>query len=212
MELILLPIDKVEGIYETNKNILPARMRFLHPYAAVSFDTDLVDRVVVSDMFRSAKESLAAMRRKKGVQPPGWSPHNYGLAVDLAVTATLRKGGFGSKRKLDDWMESVGWFCHRRDHVRDSEEWHYNYLGEGAIVTGNYSCDEVEARIQELYGDAFAMDQDQVKKHIAARGYLPPITKISIKDFQTEWGLAADGIAGPKTKRVLGYLSLEKST
>jgi hypothetical protein len=140
------PISVVEGIYSAkgDDTVMPDRMRMLEVGpCADSFICDLAPRVVVSDMFRSPEASLSAMQRKSGVQPPSYSRHNYGQAIDLAVSETLKRmkvlatglgalgevrllavGGSSSdlgqtvrnKRGLDLWMAERGWFCFRGDH------------------------------------------------------------------------------------------------
>ncbi len=209
MKLNLESVESVIGIYGRHKNTLPKRMRFLHPEAAQSFREHLADVVIVSDMFRSAKESLEAMKRKSGVQPPGYSAHNYGLAIDIDVTRTLEFWDpKARKQHLDQWMEKHGWYCHRKDHKRGKEWWHYNYLGRdgGGYLrdTDRYNSSAIERKIQDLYGDHFEMTKYQVEALLGITSI-----RIAIKAFQRKWGLLIDGIAGPRTKRTLAYVSAE---
>lgn len=154
MRLLLtrLPLALVEGIYksEGDTTAMPARMRMLESGpCAESFALALAPIVIVSDMFRSAESSLKAMQEKKGVQPPSFSHHNYGRAIDLDVGGTIKRakvraaalGGLGKarlaavggkpndvdapvrdKRGLDLWMAERGWFCFAGDHKTGRRE------------------------------------------------------------------------------------------
>src|SRR5690349_9147621 len=132
---------------------MPDRMRMLETGpCADNFARELAPFVVVSDMFRTAEASLAARAKKAGVQPPSFSHHNYGRAIDLDVgdsIARLRAAeqtfdpGDGDpvtvrdKRGLDLWLAARGWFCFRGDHKTGKskahpadESWHFDFLGD----------------------------------------------------------------------------------
>lgn len=162
LHLTRFPAKLVEGAYkgdvdpgpgvEIDTSMMPDRMRMLETGdCAESFARDLVAYVVVSDMFRPAESSLAAMKKKTGVQPPSFSHHNYGRAIDLSTTATLarmRAAGVTvgiegelvpvtNKRTLDLWLAARGWYCFRGDHKTGrsklhlyDESWHFDYLGD----------------------------------------------------------------------------------
>jgi hypothetical protein len=219
LSLASLSAQAVRGIYGPARNQLPARMRFLHPDAAASY-VRLADFLVVSDMFRSPESSLQAVREKRGAQPPAFSAHNYGLAIDLDIQATLTNLETTIKAQLDANMEASGWFCHRRDHRSDHEAWHYNFLGVGAEIPGNLrsTASLIEARIVELGGKDLAPDdsesQEMLKKlHLYSGeidGKIGPLSAEAIRVFQRAWGLVETGALEPRTRRTLAYVSCER--
>lgn len=233
MLLALVPVPPCHGIYDVRgipHKSMPERMRFLHPDAAQSFAA-IAGWAVVSDMFRSPESSLRAVREGRGAQPPGYSAHNVGLAVDIDIKATAerltsewarRAAGNASllatKTLLDAEMERHGWFCHRRDHVLGSEAWHYNFLGVNAKVAGALTSDEVEARIVELYGAALAPDDRECQRLLAKLrmyggaidGDLGPLTREAVRVFERAWGLIADGVLDARTRRTLAYVAADR--
>jgi hypothetical protein len=216
------------GIYGPNKDIMAERMLYLHPDAAKSFMTDLYPkRVCVSDMFRSADASLQARGEKKGVQPPSKSGHNFGFSIDVDLDRTLKLLSM-TKPTFDDWMNGLGWFCHRKDHLQnESEAWHYNYFGISiekikylsACEMFHSTAEGLEAKIQDYYGSEFMMDPPYIQTCLKQLkiyggeidGQLGPLTVRAIKAFQTSWELTADGIAGRDTMRLLAYLNSQTS-
>lgn len=213
---------------EAYKGRVPRRARFLHPAAAASL-LELVAKhpwLTFTDVYRSPESSLAARRSKRGVQPPGFSAHNFGLAVDLDLGACLR----GSKLRYAEMTEAMqggGWYCHRRDLDGTAiEAWHFNHLGadarrylaEADPQAANTWAWPVEAKIVELYGEAFKLTDLEVQQALAALrfytgdldGKLGPISRESIGAFQRAWGLRDDGQAGPRTRRVLAVVSAER--
>lgn len=210
------------------KGLVPKRARYLHPEAAGSLLRLVVSHpwLTFTDVFRSPESSLAARRSKRGVQPPGFSAHNFGLAVDLDVGACLRDGKIRYP-ELVETMRGGGWHCHRRDlDATAMESWHFNYLGDraadllqlAALEIVNTWAHPVEARILELYGDAFAMSDLEVQQALAALrfylgdldGTLGPQSREAIGAFQRAWGLPDDGVAGPRTRRVLAVITAER--
>ena len=190
---------------------LPKRMRLLHPAACTSLD-GAHDWLVLTDCFRSLASSLAARAAKRGVQKPGWSAHNFGLAIDVDVRRTLKRmraeagGGAFFKATLDKEMESRGWYCYRADHKLDApESWHMSWSARGP---GSAAVEDV---IQRYYGEYLALDKKQVQRTLAALGLYRgefdgkhgPQTKAAVAAFQRTWSLAPDGVAGPETQRLL---------
>lgn len=228
LKVNLVQLDNVLGIYGSTKDVMPARMARLHPEAAAAFqaaEAALGQRIRVSDMFRTAEQSLQAMQEKKGVQPPGWSLHNYGIAIDVAVDAML-PAFKGSKAELDLFMKGFGWWCHRRDSKRGFEEWHYNYLGP----TGQQLIEAADkpkprtstsaaadARIQALYGEGLALTLTEVQECLAhlklyggeIDGKIGPRSKEALMVFQRAWRLEATGTMNEKTERTLAYVSAD---
>lgn len=220
MKLNLQRIDNVKGIYG---GTLPERMRYLHPEAAHAFEA-IADWVVVSDMFRSPESSLRAVREGRGAQPPGYSAHNYGLAIDIDVNAALKLTK--TKQALDEQMREKGWHCYRTDHKtgprivngkkRRDESWHYNYLGDVDYPPGLKTTVElVERAILFWYGDQFEYDVAEAQRKLtslrmyrgAIDGKLGPLSQEAIRVFQRAWGLRETGKLDAKTKRTLAYVA-----
>lgn len=218
--------DTLRGPDDADYNgLVPRRARFLEPGAAAS-TLQLVAKypwLTFTDVYRSPDASLAARRTKRGVQPPGFSAHNFGLAWDLDVGACLR-GGTLKYVELVEQLTADFWFCHRRDLDQTaSESWHFNYLGPDwkrfmtqvdpqAANTWSWA---VEARIVELYGEQFKLDDRQVQEGLAALkfysgaadGSMGPLTREAVGAFQRAWGLPDDGLAGSRTRRVLAVVT-----
>lgn len=222
MLLALSYVTQVMGIYGKHKNALPKRMRWLHPDAERSFREQLAAYVVVSDMFRSAESSLWAIENRQGAARPGKSGHNFGLSIDLDVRKTLRKLGFKTKRHLDQWMAKRGWFCHRMDHRRGWEDWHYNFLGVDQTfiqATDKRTSAALERKIQKLYGKYFKLGRKQIQKRLQSLrlyngeidGTIGPLSREAVKAFQRTWKLTVDGIPGKDTQRTLAYVTAERN-
>jgi hypothetical protein len=224
LQLADLPTIAVRGVYTIDgiPGRMPARALYLHPDAARSFLDDLAEAVTVSDVFRSAESSLAAVRAGRGAKPPGYSGHNYGLSIDLDIPATSKAVGATTKKNLDLWMAQRGWVCHRSDYAPASwkpianEAWHYNFLP--GHTWGKSSPAALEARIVELYGAQFVLDEkaQQVALatlhlyHGAIDGELGPLSKEAIRAFQRTWGLPETGKADARTQRTLAFVASER--
>lgn len=227
LQLRLKKVPGVVGIYGKTKDQFPASMSMLHPEAAAAYQQMLkeVGPVKVSDMYRSAEQSLKACREKAGVLPPGFSAHNYGLAIDIDVdhilTATKR-----TKQVLDTAMLSCGWWCHRKDGKRGMEDWHYTYLGVGKDAAPFLEeADEsrnlqraTEAKIVAVYGDELVLDQFEVQAALkklglysgSIDGLLGPRSAESLAAFQRTWCLKETGKLDTKTERTLALVSADR--
>lgn len=217
MKLILSPLVGVLDCYGTEATPLPARMSFLHPEAKASWlklEQQIGLKLRVSDMWRSAEGSLEARRRKTGVQRPGYSAHNYGLAVDLDWIDCAKRLKV-SKEGLDQWMARAGWYCHRRDHRADFEAWHFNFLGDATTAAGylqhgaaTNTAGAIEAKIQDLYGAGLKLSRVEVWEHLKRLGYLTKegAEGPAVAAFQRDWSLEVDGRAGPITQRTLAFV------
>lgn len=215
----------VLGIYGPRRNLLPERMRYLHPDGADSFlrlDAS-PQRPRVSDMMRSPESSLQALREKRGVQPPAFSGHNFGLSIDLDVKDCMRRWRM-SKAQVDERLARAGWYCHRRDHRIASECWHYNFLGVGAEAARLLrACDRrttaggLEARIQELYGPALTLSPLAAQAALRRLrlysgdldGKLGPLSREALRIFQRAWMLAPTGELDAVTQRILAVVASE---
>lgn len=207
-----------------NGKPVPAWMRFMEPGAA-----DAVVRLehesgglVYTDIWRTAEVSLWAMRQKSGVQPPGFSGHNFGLSIDFAVDATLKKLGWDYNKFLD-FLENRNWFCHRRDRKRGSEDWHFNYLPDGlnaALVNVSKPAtwaNPVEARILELYADQLKPEPKEEQLMLRELklysgdidGLLGPASRRAAEQFRQKWGLPPAG-QNEKYLRTLAFVTAKK--
>lgn len=142
-----------------NFGILPSL--HLHPEAAGS----LLD----FERTRGGQMRLTPQCAISAAHLPGYSPHDFGLAIDLDVDEMQAQYGL-SKTGLDALMEQHGWYCHRRDGQRGPHDNHYNYLGmhpeeylarAGVLTTAG----AIEALILSLYGDDMGADRTQAFLH-----------------------------------------------
>ena len=215
----------VRGIYTVNgvAGRMPERTLYLEPAAADSFVANLLPWVVVSDVLRSAESSLAAVRRGRGAQAPGFSAHNYGFAIDIDTKPTMKAGGHRNKAALDEAMERLGWFCHRRDHLLDSESWHYNFLGVGYVVSPKSSRTsvDVEALIPRRYGADMAPSDAQCQAMLASLrmysgaidGDVGDLTREAVRVFQRAWAskrVTETGKLDAATRRTLAFVTASR--
>jgi hypothetical protein len=210
----------VRGIYATRAgpNTLPERFRRLAPDAADALLRleAATGGLIYTDMLRSAEESLAARKRKVGVAAPGWSGHNWGFSVDVAVEETL-KLRFWKYADLLEAMRVHGWHCHRRDGAvgyRQMESWHFNYFGDDAAKWLAHAHESWSAPVEHLIEAVYGPFQLTVREAQAALaklrmysgdvdGLLGPITRESILAFQRAWLLIPHGVLDARTERTL---------
>lgn len=213
------------------KGQVPRRMRYLAPDIGPKLLE--LDRAtggyIYTDMWRSADASLSARRIKRGVQRPGYSPHGYGLAVDLDLYGIMRtyRIHYGD---IVEVMKAHGWFCHRRDGAGpdEMEAWHFNYLGEEPQKYLQH-CDvdkpatwssAAEARILERYGASFSMMPLQIQTVLAQLKFYggeldgnlsSQLCREAVMAFQRAWDLDVDGDPGIMTQRTLAFVTADKS-
>jgi hypothetical protein len=222
LKLVKLDTNSVKGSYTINgvKGRMPERSLYLHPTVADSFLTHIAPIATVSDIFRTPESSLAAVKSGRGAKPPGYSGHNFGLSIDIDVKKTMLNLGMKNKQELDTWMEDRFWYCHRRDHKMESENWHYNHLGIGIEISTKVktTAGYIEYKILELYEKDFKQNSFTIQEELARLklyngsidGKLGPISKAAIGAFQRAWNLADSGIADDVTKRTLALVAAEK--
>ena len=226
LELMKLATEQVVGIYGKKENQLPDRMRYLHPASAKSFIADLSEHVQVSDMYRSAESSLRARKTRKGAQRPAFSGHNYGFSIDLDVSGTMKRLGIKKKRLLDEWMAERGWWCHRRDHRRKHEEWHYNFFGDEFELfvkpNDHRTSTGLERKIVKYYGRWWQKADNRAVQRMLTRlgmydgdidGKIGAISRQGIRAFQRAWivGHKPTGKADKRTVRTLAFVSADKA-
>lgn len=226
LSLSLVRVPDVLGIYGASKDQFPARMSLLNPDAAIAFvylQKKAGQRIRCSDMFRTAEQSLQAMQEKSGVMPPGYSLHNFGVAIDIDVDAMLAALKLPNKPALDTFMREGGWYCHRKDGKRGSEDWHYNFLGVGAAAEPFLAASAKstntsaagDAKILSLYKDGLTLEPAEVQECLAhlklysgeIDGQIGPRTKQSLMAFQRAWRLQPSGQVDDRTERTLAYVS-----
>lgn len=215
MRLLLERLDEdfLLSPYGPKKSLvpLPGRMRWLHPDAKRRLEGLAKDGLVCTDVYRSPAASLVALKTKRGVQPPGYSAHNYGLAVDLDVKQSMDRLEFVSKEQLDTRMRVAGFECFCKDHLLKSESWHYTF---GARGPGSKA---VEAVILEHYGKCFVYDNKTAQFYLrelrlydgALDGKLGPQSRMAIRLFQRQWAISETGTLDAKTRRLLALVTAE---
>jgi hypothetical protein len=209
---LVIPLQRIErchGIYDCDgdgrRAEMPIRALWLAPAAAVSYNAHLAEVVTVSDMFRSADSSLAALRAKRGAAAPGRSAHNYGRAIDVDIAATMRKLQLPDKRALDAWLAERGWHCWREDHdARAREAWHYYY---GAGPAGYPSPPTYRKGSAVAWWTAemaatypVALDVRRRQRALAATGFysgqldgiMGPLSRLALSAFARAWGSSDD--------------------
>lgn len=235
LDLVPLPYEKIPGNYGKAGTTFARRLAFMHPACAAKF-LELEEatgwNIVVTDMWRASLSSLArkypaGKPARPGTQPPAYSAHNYGFAIDIDVEKTMKRLVI-KKPELDAIMAEHGFYCHRRDGKLEREAWHYNCVVVGDVPTqwlrfaGKKStAGAVEAMIEALYGrfwalteviDAQAMLQRIGMYHGEIDGIAGPLTREAIKAFQRAWKLVVDGKLGPRTNRTLAFRAAELSS
>lgn len=219
LKIKLTNVPPCLGIYDVkgvDHPSMPARMRLLHPEAADAFHT-ISDSVTVSDMYRSPESSLQAVRSGRGALRPGYSAHGFGFAIDIDIHTTMKAIKAKTKVELDEFMEKHGFYCHRQDHRIDSEAWHYNFLGFGAMVSGRLSSDEVEELIMSLYGAELSPSDTECQRLLAKLrmyggeidGDIGPRSREAIRVFKRAWGLLPDDHIDTIFRRTLAFVACE---
>jgi hypothetical protein len=230
MQLLLSPLTKaLRGIYDIDrdgvKNELPHRALYAHPdlARAISKMEDDGLHLVYSDIYRSAASSLARRREfeKAGgpqlAKRPGESPHNFGLAIDIDVTQACQDLQV-TKRGLDTLLQRYDLFCHRRDSKMGAEAWHYNHLGPVPAyhlkhASPTSTARAVEAKVSAIYGGQMKLSRDEIVSALKQSGFLKSGMATSadidaaVRAFQAFWDLAVDGAPGPKTQRLLAFVT-----
>ncbi len=216
MKLVLQQIHNIKG------NV---RRPFLAQDAAVSLaslETD-TDGLIYVDMWRDAVDSLLA-RRMKGRSSVGYSPHNFGMAVDIDVQTILNQ----KKIKYEDllWlMKRRGWYCFRRDGVdNQTGSGHFNFLGDNAEKYLSKSNQDptswqtvAEFRLWERYGNDFQLDTKEVQIKLAKLGMYTGsftgqcdlYTREAILAFQRAWDLSQTGSPDMTLCRAISFVTAE---
>lgn len=188
--------------------------------ASVEIDTDGLS---YSEMWRDSVDSLLA-KRLKGSSLVGYSPHNYGLSVDLDVTTILEQ----KKIRYEDllWlMKRRGWYCFRRDGSQDqSGSNHFNFLGDDAEKYLSKSSQDPttwqtipELRIWERHSQDFRMETSEVQAKLSKIGFFTEpftgqrdlYTREAILAFQRAWDLVQTGSPDMTLCRALAFVTAD---
>jgi hypothetical protein len=174
-------------------------------------------------MYRSAEASLRARKNRKGAQRPGYSGHNFGFSIDLDIGKSIKAIKAKSKKQLDEYMNSAGWYCHRRDHKRDFESWHYNFFGDEydkfVHDTDKKTSYGLERKIEWYYGVWWrSVYVEDIQTWLTRLGLydgdtdnkLGPITREGLSAFQRAWLLPATGKIDKRTARTLSFVAADK--
>lgn len=203
-----IPLKKVSGtvrgIYGPNKDQFGKRMAYFRDAPLPSGRSPIAiweaihmefgNQIVLSDGYRTPKESVLARRAKAGTALPGFSGHNFGVSFDMAVRETMQRAEMGYV-DLVEKLVALGAtpFDGRNESPTAMESWHFNCLdlGEAGGTTGA----DVEKWITETYGHTLYLPEDdwrQIQEALSEFGFYP-------KE-------AVDGIPGPKTRAALDLL------
>lgn len=219
MKILLKKIPNLKG---------DIRRPFLSHEAALAIQTieKDTDGLIYKDMWRDAVATMAARRIRKSGQIPGYSPHNYGLSVDLDVEALLEQ----KKIRYEDllWlMKKRGWYCFRRDGVEGQTGYdHFDYLGESADYYLS-KCNQdpatwgnaIEIKIWEFYGQNFQASTKEVQLQLSKIGFFKEpftehrdmYTREAIMAFQRAWDLIQSGSPDMTLCRVLAFVTADVS-
>jgi hypothetical protein len=207
---------------------LPARLAFLRPEAAqaIALVQGLYGRIILTDAFRSPESSLQAMTEKRGVMPPGFSGHNFGLSIDVDVDGTMKRWGC-SYAELVERLAEVGFYCHRPDGRRGFEDWHFNWFGaQAAAYLAQRRAPEartwalpLESLIVDLYADGFIVSPSEAQTILARLrmyageidGIIGPRSRAAIQAFQRAWAIRdVSGALDTRTQRVMALVGAER--
>lgn len=218
MKLVLQQLSSLRG---------EAREKLLAPDAAeavLKLEKD-TGGLVYADMWRDSVGSLMAKRTRKASQLPGYSSHNYGLGIDLAVKTILAE----KQIRYEDLLyllKKRGWVCHRRDGLEGAAGYdHFSFLGEHAnkyllkCTMDPITWDNpAEERIFERYGKDFQISTRKAQELLTSIGFYSGeisgigdlYTRESAMAFQRAWDLIETGLIDATTGRVLAFITAER--
>ncbi|HWY34802.1 MAG TPA: hypothetical protein VNX68_09155, partial [Nitrosopumilaceae archaeon] len=93
-------------------------------------------QLVLSDCYRSPISSAKAYCEKQGVQKPGYSAHNVGAAVDLAINKMLKIHDISYIQLVENCVAfgvtPYAGISATNEYFRGKEDWHMNIIGDCA--------------------------------------------------------------------------------
>jgi hypothetical protein len=208
MLLELRKLPPLRGIYGPNKDKMPGRALYLAPDAAQALLhlESTCGGMTYSDIWRSAESSLSARQSGRGAQRPGYSGHNFGLSIDVAVDETCKRHGW-TYSQLCARLAEVDWYCHRQDGMRGKEDWHFNFLGGAPndLLYANAHDHNtwalpVEHAIVRRYGEQFNLapaEQQRALQKLGlyqgdVDGQLGPRSRAAREAFERAWLCTGD--------------------
>lgn len=220
MKIVLQQIPKVKGT---------VRRPFLAQDAAVSLAAVQVDTdgLIYTDMWRDGIDTLLAKTGKiNKCHSVGYSPHNFGISVNLDIPTILDQ----KKIRYEDiiWlMKRRGWYCFRRDGSQDQVgSGHFDFLGDGADAYLSTSTQNpatwstaAEMKIWSLYHQYFSMEIKEVQEKLSKLGFfngpftgqLDTYTREAVIAFQRAWDIIQTGFPDITLCRALAFVSAEIS-
>jgi len=187
-------------------------MRFMDP-AAWSALKPVADKLVFSDVYRSMEAQRLAYKTKAGTQKPGYSAHQFGLAIDIDWRRCLidKLGGVKSKLELDSLLLTYNFQCYRGDGKDAREAWHYTFSADDP------GSKAVERVIYSRRWHQFKPDHHAVQRILASMrmyhgeidGLIGPLSREAISIFQQAWGIKPSGQLDDVTLRVLAVAGAE---
>lgn len=154
----------------------------LTPTGSASSYRTLTQQQYLYNLYRSGRGNLAAV--------PGTSNHGWGLAVDLASQEM--------RRIVDSIGSKYGWAKKWSD--AQSEWWHLKW--RGGVWKGQAPYGRRVLRRGSRGRDVLRLKKLMRRKGLKGFYYTPIFdarTQAALKRWQSNHGLGADGIAGPKT-------------
>ncbi len=194
-DLVLHKIDFLSrNNFPVYGNKIPSRMMYLRNDAWIKLKEACVDlRLFFSDIYRSPASSAEAYARKIGVSKPGYSGHNYGVAIDLDVQTTLKENAT-TYQHLCEYLIFHGWTPYQgtiSPFSRGKEDWHFNFIGSFAKAFGGSS--QVENWIQSnIKFETSLVDIQRMLFYLKfyqgeIDGSGGPLTSEAIKKFKRAW-------------------------
>lgn len=157
--------------------------------------------LVFTDIYRSPASSAEAYARKTGVAKPGYSGHNYGVSVDLAIDATMKRHTM-DYNTLCRHMIAFGWTPYQgvtstSTYKRGKEDWHFNFIGDYASTPLGGSPKPGSDQMNQWINSNFSFPDDirSIQEMLtklrfyqgAIDGEAGPLTIEAIKKFKRAW-------------------------
>lgn len=184
--------------------------------------------MIYTDIYRSPASSAEAYARKTGVAEPGLSGHNYGISVDVAIDASLKRHAI-DYNTLCNTMIAFGWTPYQGItstgmYSRGKEDWHFNFVGDFTSTPINDvkpGAQQVTKWINSNY--VFESDVTVIQTLLtklkfyqgAIDGQVGPLTSEAIKKFKRAWmppkllSLGVNGKLDDRTIRLINIVSCE---
>ncbi len=225
---------RVPGIYGPRKGLpLPRRMARLVRPAALALKKVYQDivaeggRLYLTDMFRSAADQQRAHAdyltgRKSSYSPPACSSvHEAARAVDIDTADTII-----GHRRVREILNNHGWI-NIVDSLTGPECWHYEFREKRweqyrrehgyramAHATKKAIGNTAGLRRSKQEEETCRGVQAELNRILPARlvvdGIYGEKTRTAMREFQQQFGLLVDGIAGPITRQKIEKLLIRR--